>query len=447
MIKEQTKDYSDVISSHMRTKSSINSIYNPILASYGKYLPNYQPQKNQIKLKDQFDFSLLNKLSSLSSTGRMIATSKNIPNHFSKKKSNTTISNLTTTANTTTLSSASSLMFSPSLLTRNQKIYTSTTGLNNLGNICYMNTALQILIHCPIFISQLNALTITSSKVITMNLFNMCVNMSKSGKAYSPIEIKKTFAEKHSEYIGYNQHDSMEFCRILLDDISRENNLISTEEAKKVKYEELSTKNKNKYEISKQYDMLYRRKENSFIISLFYPQIVNTFTCKCGYISYSFEKLIDIPLLLNEEKETSLESLIDNYFTEENFKWESKCDNCKQKEIHNKSTRIINLPNVLIFSLQRINERLHIKNNSVVSFKEEINIKKYCDDSISYKESGYSLFGISNHCGSIDFGHYFANCKINGQWYEFNDSNVRAESSIKLNSSSVYCLFYINNNQ
>ena len=193
--------------------------------------------------------------------------------------------------------------------------------------------------------------------------------------------------------------------------------------------------------------MLYRRKENSFIISLFYPQIVNTFTCKCGYISYSFEKIIDIPLLLNEEKETSLESLIDNYFTEENFKWESKCDNCKQKEIHNKSTRIINLPNVLIFSLQRINERLHIKNNSVVSFKEEINIKKYCDDSISYKESGYSLFGISNHCGSIDFGHYFANCKINGQWYEFNDSNVRAESSIKLNSSSVYCLFYINNNQ
>ena len=161
----------------MRTKSSINSIYNPILASYGKYLPNYQPQKNQIKLKDQFDFSLLNKLSSLSSTGRMIATSKNIPNHFSKKKSNTTISNLTTTANTTTLSSASSLMFSPSLLTRNQKIYTSTTGLNNLGNICYMNTALQILIHCPIFISQLNALTITSSKVIIMNLFNMCVNI------------------------------------------------------------------------------------------------------------------------------------------------------------------------------------------------------------------------------------------------------------------------------
>ena len=88
MIKEQTKDYSDVISSHIRTKSSINSIYNPILASYGKYLPNYQPQKNQIKLKDQFDFSLLNKLSSLSSTGRMIATSKNIPNHFSKKKYN-----------------------------------------------------------------------------------------------------------------------------------------------------------------------------------------------------------------------------------------------------------------------------------------------------------------------------------------------------------------------
>lgn len=452
MFKETIKDMSGITNSHLNKKGSCKLLishqnnYNPIIARYGKYLPNYYNPQNQQKLKEQFDFSLLNKLSTLSSNGKLKSLSKPIVNSNKSKKNNSSLlSNITTTSNTTTLSSISSFASSSNNSSVIKAICGSLVGLNNLGNICYMSAALQILIHCPPFITELKNCHPTNK--ISKTFLTMCYEMAKNIKSFSPIEMKKVFEENHHDYVGYKQHDSMEYFRLLLDDISKENNIVNEEEIKKVKYEELSTKNKSKYEINRDYDLLYRKRENSFVINLFYPQLINTFQCKCGYISYSFEKIIDIPLLLINEKNLSLEKLLDHYFSEENFKWESNCENCKKKEYHTKNTKFISLPKILSFSFQRINERLHTKNDIPISFSTQININKYCDEIKNYDECNYSLFGINNHCGSIDFGHYYAKCKINDQWYEFNDSNVSIDKSISTNLSSVYCLFYINNNQ
>ena len=46
------------------------------------------------------------------------------------------------------------------------------------------------------------------------------------------------------------------------------------------------------------------------------------------------------------------------------------------------------------------------------------------------KEAGvssvYDLFGVVNHFGSLNGGHYTATCKnsIDNNWYYFNDSSV-----------------------
>ena len=42
----------------------------------------------------------------------------------------------------------------------------------------------------------------------------------------------------------------------------------------------------------------FKSRENSIIVDIFYNQIINIFTCSCGFESYSFQKLLDIPLLL-----------------------------------------------------------------------------------------------------------------------------------------------------
>ena len=95
-------------------------------------------------------------------------------------------------------------------------------------------------------------------------------------------------------------------------------------------------------------------------------------------------------------------------------------------------------------SLQRINWREKRKNNCNVDFPELLNIKNYIDDECGYgNEYKYELYGIGNHSGTINFGHYFAYIKLNDKdWYEFNDSMVSKIGRINTRSYQAYILFY-----
>ena len=67
------------------------------------------------------------------------------------------------------------------------------------------------------------------------------------------------------------------------------------------------------------------------------------------------------------------------------------------------------------------------------------------------KNSGkliYDCYGISNHFGSVGFGHYTAYAKnpLDGKWYDFDDSSVQPITKNskyhELVSSSAYNIFY-----
>ena len=57
----------------------------------------------------------------------------------------------------------------------------------------------------------------------------------------------------------------------------------------------------------------------------------------------------------------------------------------------------------------------------------------------------YDLFAVSNHYGSLNFGHYTATCKnlFDDQWYDFNDSSVSRTSLSQVVSNSAYVLYYM----
>jgi len=56
----------------------------------------------------------------------------------------------------------------------------------------------------------------------------------------------------------------------------------------------------------------------------------------------------------------------------------------------------------------------------------------------------YDLYGVSNHYGSLNGGHYTAYVKniINGKWYNMNDSSCSEARSSDVVSSAAYLLFY-----
>ena len=56
----------------------------------------------------------------------------------------------------------------------------------------------------------------------------------------------------------------------------------------------------------------------------------------------------------------------------------------------------------------------------------------------------YDLYGVSNHFGSLNGGHYTATCKNveNQEWFYFNDSQVSHARQTDIVSTSAYILFY-----
>lgn len=61
----------------------------------------------------------------------------------------------------------------------------------------------------------------------------------------------------------------------------------------------------------------------------------------------------------------------------------------------------------------------------------------------------YDCFGISNHFGSVGFGHYtaFGKNPLDNKWYNFDDSSVSPVGSGKVNNgnlitTSAYNLFF-----
>ena len=57
----------------------------------------------------------------------------------------------------------------------------------------------------------------------------------------------------------------------------------------------------------------------------------------------------------------------------------------------------------------------------------------------------YDLYAVSNHFGSLSFGHYTAYCKnpLSGKWYDYNDSSVSVLDSVdEVVSNASYVLYY-----
>jgi len=262
-------------------------------------------------------------------------------------------------------------------------------GFKNLGNTCFMNTSLQCILHCEAFISRFlefcelkkpaRPTPIANSFLILIESYAKASDKA----AISPDELKSAIARKHRIYTGYSQQDSQEFIRKFLDEISQELNLVT----EKKPYKILNTNNtheNNKRELNSEYDKIFRDRENSIIVDTFYGQSISIFKCsECSFESYSFEKFLDIPLLLEESysAQQDIGKLLGKYFESENIQWESACDNklCKKKTVHRKNLRVSSLPDMLILSLQRYNNRLRRKNNCKVYFKEEIDLKEYTD--------------------------------------------------------------------
>ncbi|UXI20812.1 hypothetical protein NH340_JMT06754 [Sarcoptes scabiei] len=212
------------------------------------------------------------------------------------------------------------------------------TGLENLGNTCYMNAVLQCLANTdPLreyFISDRYEKDINiANKLGTKGLFakefaNVMKHLWKGDSSpFSPSKLKFLMSTKQSYFSGFSQNDAHELMSFLLDAIHEDlnnhfpsspndqnnnynNNDDGDDEAmfdldinecdSEQKYSEVSRLVKSKAD--KSWNQ-YRSHNNSFIIDLFGGQFKSRLTChQCKKKAIIFEPFVSLPLPIPSPK-------------------------------------------------------------------------------------------------------------------------------------------------
>ena len=147
----------------------------------------------------------------------------------------------------------------------------------NLVNTCFINACLQVLIHCPLFIFNLikRLNLVNENTPITSNFLSICNIMANvEDKRIDISDFKNILGLKHEIYLSYIQNDSQEFCRILLEDISRELNETKVLSLYRI-LSNSDSKSKKQRDIDFHENFIQR--EKSLVTDLFYAQILKLF--------------------------------------------------------------------------------------------------------------------------------------------------------------------------
>ena len=257
-------------------------------------------------------------------------------------------------------------------------------GFNNLGNTCYLNAGLQMLIQnkdlCNVIISL-------SDKNPVLKKLSEFINSYYDGTdgAISPGYVKELVSKRNSTFMGFQQQDSSEFIVFFLD-------LLNTEVNKIIP-------NKN------------------IVDKLFEINEKTTTKCKvlsCLTTSDCIEKSTILMLNINNDSETLDDCL---KFSKQRIKLEGDdkyfCEKCQKKRIASQRKEISIWPKNLIVWLRRYEQR----GNRLSKHSQEIKVP------IVWKNN-YQLKGVVFHSGNLFGGHYvYAGC-VNNKWYLFDDSSV-----------------------
>ena len=184
-------------------------------------------------------------------------------------------------------------------------------GNQNLGNTCFMNSALSCLSNCTeltyYFISEqykqdINYESKYGLKGKLAEEWGELLNKywRESSGVANPQNLKYVIGEKDSRFRGYQQHDSNEFINIFLDCLNEDLNNIT--EKKYIELQEKSSNEKDE-ECALRFWNANLSRNDSVITDLFCGLFKSTITCpKCNFVSITFEPFYSINLPLKERK-------------------------------------------------------------------------------------------------------------------------------------------------
>ncbi|XP_055953744.1 ubiquitin carboxyl-terminal hydrolase 22-like [Argiope bruennichi] len=316
--------------------------------------------------------------------------------------------------------------------------YFGLRGIVNIGNSCYINCIVQVLMHTPVLVNFFfSDAHICSAKdsCLLCELFHMFQEFY-SGKSipYDPSErFFFTLQKFCKQPLGMEQQDCYELLQEIL--IGLHANCPKKD----------------------------RADCNCMIQQIFYGMTQGFKECQHCNDSSSLppDYFMDILLDLDRDDD-SLVNVLSRKYLEPHLLSDYKCSNCQQTDTTYLHQHIKKLPTVICFRMNcfllesdqkasaRPKNRKIQKKSTAFTFEEYINMSPYLNSeangnasSSDILEDRYRLFAVIFHKGTLQGGHYAAYIRHRlNRWYECDDRFIYKRSLEQVLQCEPFLLFY-----
>ncbi|KAM8837819.1 ubiquitin carboxyl-terminal hydrolase 42 [Spinachia spinachia] len=298
-------------------------------------------------------------------------------------------------------------------------------GLQNMGNTCFLNSALQCLTYTPPFTNYL--LTREHSKTCHEPGFCMMCTMqnhiiqvfANSGNVIKPFGVLNELKRIAKHFRYGSQEDAHEFLRYTVDAMQK-----SCLPGTKLDRQTQAT---------------------TFIHQVFGGYLRSRVKClNCKAVSDTFDPFLDITLEIKTAP--SVSKALEQFVKPEQLDGENayKCTKCKKMVTASKRFTIHRSSNVLTLSLKRFANFSGGKITKDVKYPEYLDLRPFTSQSQG-EPLVYALYAVLVHSGfSCHAGHYFCYIKASdGEWYQMNDSSVSVSDIHSVLNQQAYVLFYV----
>ncbi|XP_062330990.1 ubiquitin carboxyl-terminal hydrolase 42 isoform X2 [Osmerus eperlanus] len=318
------------------------------------------------------------------------------------------------------------VLFSPDRLSLKwNQVHRIGAGLQNLGNTCFLNSAMQCLTYTAPLTNYM--LSREHSKTCHEPGFCMMCTMqnhitqvfANSGNVIKPIGVLNELKRIAKHFRYGSQEDAHEFLRYTVDAMQK-----SCLPGTKLDRQTQAT---------------------SFIHQVFGGYLRSRVKClNCKAVSDTFDPYLDVALEVKTAP--SITKALEQFVKPEQLDGENayKCTKCKKMVPASKRFTIHRSSNVLTISLKRFANFNGGKIAKDVRYPEYLDLRPFMSQSHGEPQV-YALYAVLVHSGfSCHAGHYFCYIKAsNGQWYQMNDSTVAVSDIRSVLNQQAYVLFYI----